>query len=205
VTTLPYLARSAVFDRSGVAAVEFAIVAPVLALFLVGAFDVAHTLYMKSVLQGIVQKTGRDSALEDSSSASRQAAIDANVGSQVRLLYNTATIRYSRRFFASYTQASAKIPESWTDTNLNKRCDAGEPYVDSNNSGSWDDDGGSSGQGGAKDRVIYTVTVTYPSLLPLYRFIGGSSNKTLVATTILQNQPYSDQQVTTGTTVRFCS
>lgn len=180
-------------------------VAPVLTLFLVGAFDIAHTLYMKSVLQGIVQKTGRDSALEDSSGAARQAAIDANVGSQVRLLYNTAAISYSRRYFATYTQASAKIPESWTDTNANKRCDAGEPYVDSNNNGSWDVDGGSAGQGGAKDRVIYTVTVTYPSILPLYRFIGGSPNKTLVATTILQNQPYSEQQVTTGTTVRFCS
>jgi Flp pilus assembly protein TadG len=191
-------------DCRGVALVEFGIVAPVLMLFLVGAFDIAHTLYMQAVLRGIVQKTGRDSALEDGGSAVRQAQIDAAVTEQVRALYNTAAVTFTRRSFTTYSQAAAKIPEVWTDTNLNGKCDAGEPYVDDNNNSSWDPDGGSAGQGGAKDRVVYTVTTTYPALLPLYKFAGGSSTRTVSATTILQNQPYSDQQVTTGTTVRNC-
>lgn len=191
-------------DARGVTIVEFAMVAPVLCLFLVGAFDIAHTQYMKAVLQGIVQKTGRDSGLEDATSPARQAAIDASVTTQVRDLYRGVTPTFSRRSFASYTKAAAKVPEPWTDTNLNGRCDAGEPYVDANNNSAWDVDGGNAGQGGAKDRVIYTVTVTYPRMLPLNRFIGGSATTTVSATTVLQNQPYSEQQVTVGTTVRNC-
>jgi Flp pilus assembly protein TadG len=195
--------RAFATDRSGIALVEFALVAPVLCLFLVGAFDIAHTLYMSAVVRGIVQKTGRDSGLEDATVA-RQALLDATVTQQVRELYNTATVTFRRRSFTTYTQAAAKVPEVWTDTNRNGTCDAGEPYVDANNSGRWEDDGGVSGQGGAKDRVIYTVTVTYPALLPLSKFIGASATRVVTATTILQNQPYSDQQVVVGTTVRNC-
>lgn len=191
-------------DRRGLALVEFAIVAPVLALFLIGAFDIAHTLYMQAVLRGIVQKTGRDSALEDAGSTARQAVIDADVTTQVRQLYNTATVRFGRRSFTTYAQAAAKIPEAYTDTNNNKTCDAGEPYIDANNNNAWDPDGGGAGQGGAKDRVIYTVNVTYPSILPLYKYAGGTATRTVSATTILQNQPYSDQQVTVGTSTRYC-
>lgn len=191
-------------DRRGVALIEFALVAPVLMLFLVGAFDIAHTLYMQAVLRGIVQKTGRDSGLEDAGSAARQAQIDGVVADQVHALYNTAVVTFSRRSFTTYTQAALKIAEIYTDTNGNLTCDAGEPYVDANNNSSWDSDGGTAGQGGAKDRVIYTVKATYPALLPLFKFAGGSSTRTVSATTILQNQPYSDQQVTIGTTVRNC-
>lgn len=193
-----------VADRSGSAIVEFALVAPVLILFLVGAMDIAHTLYMQAVLRGIVQKTGRDSALEDGASATRQAQLDAVVADQVHALYNTATVTFTRRSFTTYTQAASAVPEVWTDTNSNKRCDAGEPYVDSNDNKAWDADGGSAGQGGAKDRVVYTVTTTYPAILPLNAFIGGSATRRVSATTILQNQPYSDQQVKVGTTVRYC-
>ena len=192
-------------DHAGVAVVEFAIVSPVLALFLVGAFDIAHTQYMTAVLRGIVQKTGRDSALEDATTTTRQNAIDAAVTQQVRQLYNTATVVFVRKSFATYTQAAAKTPESYTDTNLNGTCDAGEPYIDANNSTFWESDGGIAGQGGAKDRVIYTVTVTYPALMPLFRYIGGGATRTVTATTILQNQPYSDQQVAIGTKVRNCT
>ena len=49
-------------DRRGVTVIEFAIVAPVMCLFLVAAFDVAHQLYLTATLQGIVQKTARDSS-----------------------------------------------------------------------------------------------------------------------------------------------
>jgi Flp pilus assembly protein TadG len=196
--------RAVAGDTQGVALIEFALVAPVLLLFLVGAFDIAHTQYMTAVLRGIVQKTGRDSGLEDATSTARRTAIDAAVTQQVRELYNTATVTFRRRSFATYAKAAAKTPEDYTDTNRNGTCDASEPYIDANNSGYWEDDGGTAGQGGAKDRVIYTVTVSYPALMPLAKFIGGGTTRTVTATTILQNQPYSDQQVVVGTTQRNC-
>ncbi|QIG79906.1 TadE/TadG family type IV pilus assembly protein [Stakelama tenebrarum] len=200
---LPLLARLR-RDSRGATLVEFAIVAPTLCLLLIGAFDVAHTLYMRSVLQGIIQKTARDSTLESSSESARQAVLDDAVRKQVLALANNATIDFKRRFYRTFTEAAAAAPEDWTDTNHNGRCDDGEPYEDENNNSLWDADGGNAGQGGAKDTTLYTVSVSYPQMFPLYRFVGGSDTITIEASTVLRNQPYADQESYSAPTVRNC-
>lgn len=192
-------------DTRGVTVVEFAIIAPVLGMLLLGAFDIAHSLYMRSVLQGIVQKTGRDSTLENSTDLAVQTKIDARVTAQARALANNAQVDISRRFYRSFAEAAAAKPENWTDTNKNKTCDAGEPYEDSNLNGNWDRDGGDAGQGGAKDAVVYTVTVSYPRFFPIYNFIGGSKTTKISATTVLKNQPYGNQESYDAMQVRNCA
>jgi Flp pilus assembly protein TadG len=179
-------------DRRGVTVVEFGIIAPVLCLFLAGAFDVAHTLYMKSVLQGIVQKTARDSSLQSNNNATAAATIDARVTKQVTALANNATITFLRRYYKTFSAASAASAEPYTDTDKDKTCDHGEPYTDTNNNGVWDADGGDS-TGGAKDRTVYTVTVSYPHMFPMWRFIGLSNTQVLTAQTVLEIQPYDEQ------------
>jgi Flp pilus assembly protein TadG len=185
--------------------IEFAIVAPVLAMLLMGAFDVAHTLYVDAALQGIVQKTARDSALEGGTSAATAAALDKRVADQVRPLASDADVTITRRFYRNYAAASARKAETFTDTNSNATCDAGEPYEDTNLNGTWDADGGDGGQGGAKDATIYTATVTYPRLFPFWRIVGGSETARVSATTVLRNQPYGDQGSYGALKVRSCT
>jgi len=195
--------RGLVRNERGATIVEFAIVAPVLSLMLVGAFDVAHSLYMRATLQGIVQKTARDATLESADTAA-QTALDNKVKAQVRALANNSTIVITRRYYRTFSKAAAAAAEAFTDTNHDGRCDNGEPYQDDNNNSTWDADGGDNGQGGAKDRAVYTVTVTYPRFFPLYKIIGGSTTTKIAATTILENQPYSDQNSYGTPTVRNC-
>jgi Flp pilus assembly pilin Flp len=199
------LARRLARDTHGATLLEFAFVAPVLCLLIVGAFDTAHLLYTRAVLQGIVQKVARDATLETGTDAQVSAALDARVKAQVSLLVPNAQPIFKRRFYRTFSLAAAAKAESFTDTNKNGTCDAGEPYVDANNNTVWDADGGDQGQGGAKDRTLYTVTLPYTHLFPLWRFIAGSSTTSLVATTILQNQPYSDQASYDAATVRNCA
>lgn len=193
-------------DQRGATIVEFGFVAPVLILFLIGAFDVAHSLYLQAVLQGVVQKTARDSALESGGTDEQQTALDNRVRQQVYALVNSANVTFTRRFYRSFDAAAAAQAESWTDTNKNGTCDAGEPYTDTNNNGTWDPDGADSGQGGAKDKTVYTVTVSYPRMLPLNRFIPSlSADQVFTAKTVLQNQPYTDQgSYLVTNTVRNC-
>lgn len=200
IPALPSFARRLVDDRRGATIVEFAAVAPVMGILLLGGFDVAHTLYMKAVLEGVVQKAARDSALESSQTTARQDTLDARVTAQVLLLNKHADVKFSRRFYRTYTEVQAKEPEDWDDNNNNGTCDPaagltpGEPYEDANNNGKWDKDGGNGGQGGAKDATLYTVTVSYKRLFPLYTVIPGLSETTEVsAATVLRNQPYADQ------------
>lgn len=191
-------------DESGVTVVEFAMVAPVLGLVLLGAFDIAHTLYARAALQGIVQKAARDSTLETSADTTVQATLDNKVKNQVRALSNNATITVTRRYYRTFTDAAVARAEAWTDTNANGTCDSGEPYEDANNNSNWDKDGGNEGQGGAKDATLYTVTMTYPRFFPIYRMVGGSNTTKLTASTVLRNQPYSDQNSYAAPQVRNC-
>ncbi|QNA83670.1 pilus assembly protein [Sphingomonas sp. So64.6b] len=184
-------------DTSGATIVEFAIVAPVLGLLLLGAFDTAHSLYMRSVLQGIVQKVARDSALESGVATAQQTILDNKVRNSVLAIANKATITFTRRFYRTFSTAAAAIAEPFpaaNDTNHNGVCDNNEIFQDDNRNGVRDMDGGDSGQGGAKDRTLYTVAVSYPRFFPLYKLVGGSNTTRISAATVLENQPYSDQE-----------
>ena len=199
-------------DTRGMALVEFAIVAPVMIMFLIAAFDLGHTLYMKSVLQGAMQKAARDTALETGTSQAQRDLIDGKVRTAVGKLKKTMTVRFDRRFYRTFSDAAAARKEDFTDTNGNGVCDTGlpsdpndgEPFDDRNSNGRLDADGGDAGQGGAKDAVLYTVTLDYPRILPLYNFIGVPKNVTIAASTVLQNQPYGDQKSYGAPTVGHC-
>lgn len=204
MNSLPPQIRALTNDERGSTLLEFAFVAPVLALVLVGGFDIAHTLYMRAVLQGVVQKVARDSALESGSVAAQQAALDSRVGAQVKHLFTNASPTFSRRYYRTFSSAAAALAENWTDTDGDGLCNNGEPYQDDNNNNIWDRDGGDDGQGGAKDKTVYTVTVNYPRVFPLAGLIGIDQNVELSATTVLANQPYNDQASYGAPTARNC-
>ena len=167
--------------------------------------DVGHTLYLQSVLQGAVQKAGRDATLDNGGLVATQTTIDDKVKASVAQLIPNADVAITRRYYKSFTTAAAAIKESFTDTNGDGTCNAGEPYQDSNNNNVWDADGGNGGQGGAKDNVVYTVTVTYPHMFPVTKLIGMSENVKLTATTVLANQPYGDQTQYSAAVARNCT
>jgi Flp pilus assembly protein TadG len=191
-------------DRRGSTIIEFAIIAPVMGLLLLGAFDTAHSLYMRSVLQGIVQKVARDSALESGTDTDQQTLLDDKVRASVRAIANNATVTITRRFYRTFSDAAAAQAEAFTDTNHDGTCDQGEPYQDENLNNVWDSDGGDAGQGTAKDRTVYTVSLSYPRFFPLYKVIGGSNTTRISAATVLENQPYGDQAAYAAPVVKNC-
>jgi Flp pilus assembly protein TadG len=205
---LPLPVRRLAQDHRGATIVEFALIAPVMGLLLLGAFDVGHTLYMRGVLQGIVQKVARDATLETSTEGASQSTLDSRVRTQVKAIANNATVDITRRYYRTFSQAAAAKAETWTDSTAgtfkNGKCDGGEPYEDANRNGVWDKDGGNAGQGGAKDAVLYTVEVSYPRYFPIYNFIGGSQTTKITGSTVLKNQPYGDQATYGAMIVRNC-
>jgi len=148
---------------------------------------------VRTVTEGIMQKAGRDSSLETGSSKSVQDALDARVRKEVHAIVNSAKVDTTRRSYRSFAEAKAAKPETFNDVDSNGACNGGEAYEDANGNKVWDADGGNEGQGGAKDAVYYTVTITYDSLFPLWKMIGQSQKTTVQASTILRNQPYKKQ------------
>lgn len=195
-------ARALARDRRGVTIIEFAIISPVMLLLIMGLGDILYQEYAQSILNGALQKAGRDSSIQGG--GDNTGTIDTKVVSLVSTIMKTptqacpATAAGSwcsvRKNYDTFTQVA---PEPFTDSDGDGRCDHGEPFYDQNANGTWDADPGNAGQGGANDVTLYTMTITYPRLFPVAGMMGWASTQTIAASTLLKNQPYATQQLTT--------
>lgn len=176
-------------DAEGAAVVEFAIIAPVLLIGMMGMFDLGHNMYTASVLHGAIQKAARDSTIEGAQG--QQTVLDNRVKTMVNQIAPGANLLFARKSYTTFSKVSQ--PEDFTDVNGNGACDNNEPFEDANANGSWDADMGRAGFGGARDAVMYEVTVTYKRPFPIAKLIGQSDEFTTVVKTVLRNQPYSPQ------------
>lgn len=187
-------------DERGATMLEFALIAPVFMLLIMGMLDLAQSQYIKTVLAGAVEKAGRDSMLQ--TGPSNAATIDAAVWQRVRPAVPTGSLSTTRRAYQDF--GTAGKPEDFVDGNSNSTRDTGECFQDVNGDGVWSVDSSTDGQGGAGDAVLYTATVSYPHFFPmpslLAMFPGAgqpamSTTATSTAITVLRNQPYAlDQQ-----------
>lgn len=184
-------------DEAGATLTEFGLVVPILVTLVVGIFDLAHTQYTTSLVNGAMQKAGRDLTLETASAS--EATIDATVVSAVSAVTpRDATVTLEK--LAHFDFGDIGEPEEFTDENVNDICDNNEVFEDANGNGTWDQDRGAQGIGGARDAVVYTATVSYPRMFPMAGILGLPENVVVKSSTILRNQPYDTQEdeVTTG-------
>lgn len=185
-------------DRDGVTIVEFAFAAPILILTLVGIVDIGHAVYARAVLQGAIQKAGRDAGLE--TGANNLKAIDAFVLKQTQTVVPRGAILTSRSNYQNFDDVGK--PEDFVDANGSGSYDDNECFTDVNNNAQWDEDRGAAGLGGADDVVVYTATLTYDRITPLWHMIGLSKQASISASTALRNQPFGDQA--TRAEVQIC-
>jgi Flp pilus assembly protein TadG len=176
--------RTLIRDCAGVTVVEFALIAPALLLVLAGLYDLGNVLYAKSLLEGSMQQAARNSTIEGAASAT----IDQRITQTVQNAAPGAVLTFTRKSYSSFSQVSR--PEDFTDVNSNGACDSGEPYEDANGNSTWDTDRGKTGQGSARDAVLYTARMTYPLPFPALSLLGYPNSMTLTAQTVLRNQPY---------------
>jgi Flp pilus assembly pilin Flp len=183
--------RRLVGDESGVTIVEFALIAPVLLLSIMGIFDIGYNVYTQGLLRGAIQKAARDSTIQGAEDATD--LIDARVTRVVHQIVPSAVLDFDRASYTSFADVSQ--PEDFTDIDADGDCNHGEPFEDANANGTWDSDRGADGLGGARDVVLYNVEVRYERAFPLAGMIGLSPTVTTNATTVLRNQPYAAQDI----------
>jgi len=178
-------------DQSGAALVEFALVAPVFVFALIGLFDLSYNIYTASLLEGAIQHAARDSTIEGADLT--EAEIDAKVTEVVHSIVASSTVSFERKAYTNF--ADVARPEDFTDSNNDGLCNDGEPFEDTNGNNLWDEDRGANGMGGARDAVLYIVTVTYDRQFPLHQMVGVPAQVSSVARTVLRNQPYAQQDL----------
>jgi hypothetical protein len=185
ILTLARLRR----DASGATIVEFAAIAPALLMILLGLMDLSYNIYTTTLLEGAIQQAGRNSTIEGA--GTRGLAIDNAVRDVVDDIVPNATVEFDRRAYIDYSDVDR--PEEFTDTNEDGLCNENEPFEDINGNGTWDEDRGKADMGGARDAVLYTVTVSYPRAFPVMSLLGFDPDVTARSRTVLRNQPYGPQ------------
>ena len=182
-------------NERGTSVMEFGLIAPVVMVMLLGTYDVGHEMYVKAVLNGALQEVGRNSALEGATNADQRQEIDDKITAIVTQVAPNADIDITRRYYKTFAKAAAAQAEDVIEDadDANGICDDGESFMDAKHNGEWDQDGGTDGQGGAKDVVIINVSLTYDRLFPSAAFIGYGSDVILVSDSVIANQPYGQQ------------
>ncbi len=185
-------------DTRGAAVTEFALLAPLFMLVMMGIFDFSMQMYGKQVLSGAVNAAGRASGLEMNNN--NQTQLDAAVRAQAQRVFKDATVTFNRRAFRSFEDVGK--PEPFTDSNGNGVRDPGECFTDTNGNGAWDVLRGTDGQGGGDQVVLYSATMSYPRLFPLWKMMGFPQTSNITASTVLRNQPFAEN---TGNNQVICT
>ena len=187
---LPALLRRLHRDDSAVTIIEFAMVAPVMLLLLLGFFDLGYRAYAASVLQGALHDAARMATVGGYS----MPQIDTRVKTR---LSNFATRSTVTTAADSYYQFSGVAqPELIVgDTTPLNAYNAGDCFEDANGNNQYDTDRGRSGTGNSDDIVRYRVTITFPRVFPLGILLGWPNTQTLTSETVLRNQPYAGRSI----------
>ncbi len=182
-------------DQTGVAAMEFALVSPIMALMLIGTLEVGLAMLAQNTMENAtfaasrLGKTGysADGNFEDL--GARETAMMEILNKRANVLMDVNKITISTKAYNQFDQIGQ--PEPFIDTNGNGVRDEGENYTDINQNGKYDTDMGAEGVGNARQVVVYTVSYPWRVMTPFMgKYFGDNGVIQLQARTVIQNEPF---------------
>ncbi len=176
-------------NDDGTTAIEFAMLSPVMLLFILGIIEFSLIMFTQTVMESATSTTARigKTGAVDGSSLSREEQLIENVASRTAGLLDRENIQVSMTTYSAFNNVNR--PEPFIDANGNGFYNTGETYTDINGNGQWDEDMGSAGAGQANDIVVYTVSYPWPIMTPIVSSILGNSFP-LTARTVVKNEPW---------------
>jgi Flp pilus assembly pilin Flp len=176
-------------QEDGVAAVEFAMLAPVMLLLLAGTIEAAHFLLVQTTLEGAVSEAARENAVAQTLDEDvRDAAMRARIA-DIMDSFPVAEGEEMEIVTQVYRTFSGAMPEGFEDLNGNGAYDDGELFADRNRNGVRDlamPTGGRMGDVG--DVVSYSVTYPVDSFFPFLEGVFGTPLR-LTSNAVARNEP----------------
>lgn len=180
--------RTLACDNRGVTAIEFAMIAPVFVLMLMGIIEFSLVMFVSSVMEGATGMSARYGKTGYVAAGStRQQQIVATVAARTAGLLDPSKISITSTVYSAFDKVNK--PEPYTDSNGNHSYTLGEPYTDINGNGQWDEDMGAAGLGNAGDVVVYSISYPWTINTPIMTaFLGNIF--TITSRTVVKNEPY---------------
>ena len=176
--------------HSGATALEFALIAPVLFLLLMGIIEFGLIFFTSSVLEGAT------------SVGSRIGKTGYTVGERIKYLREEISRRSGGYLKAEDLHIDVLSYDSFENVGKPEECltekchdpdaEPGVDFTDTNGDGKWSEDQGKTddpGAGGAT--VLYRVTYPWPIFTPLMNsFFGDKGHYPIVAVATVRNEPF---------------
>lgn len=185
--------RSLRRDQEGATLLEFAFVAPVFMMLLIGAMDVGYAMYIRAVAAGTLEQAARSGSLE--------GATESQLRGEIRLSMfkilpesarNNSNVLITTKNYSDYSRIDA-AEKIVTDLDSDGVLDVGDCWLDEDLNNQYGVNEGANGIGGADDGVYYTVAITMDSFFPLYQFLNRAKSRTITVKTLVINQPFAAQ------------
>ena len=190
-TTRPPLLQKLHRNQQGVTALEFAMVAPVLVLFMMGIVEFSLIMFVSGVMEAATSSTSRlGKTGYTAPGSSRQDQIIANITNMTTGLLDPSKLVVTTKVYSSFSNIGK--PEPFIDSNGNNAYNTGESYSDVNGNGQWDADMAQAGLGNANDIVVYTATYPWSIATPVISSIIGTVFP-ISARMAVKNEPYNIQ------------
>jgi Flp pilus assembly protein TadG len=175
--------------RRGVTTLEFAFVAPVIMLIVMGVIEFSLIMFAMTAMESATTFTARTGKTGYATAGlSRQQTILNSIRNRTAGLLDPAKIIITTTIYPSFNNVNA--PEPYTDSNHNGQYNAGEPYTDINGNGQWDADMGAAGLGNPGDVVVYNVSYPWTIHTPIIgSMIGNPFNITVRS--VVKNEPFN--------------
>ena len=176
-------------DERGVAAIEFAMVLPLLCLLTFGVIEMGMILATLTTLEGGLKEASRYGITGQSpNDQTRIERIRAILDHHTLNLVDFDEAVFTVKTYPSFSGVGQ--PEPYSDSNGDGEYTEGETYTDINKEGSWSADQGAAGAGMGGEVVSYTVTVPYHIMTPFAgELIADDGILPLAATIVVRNEP----------------
>lgn len=176
--------------EDGITALEFALIAPVFAMLVMGIIEFSLIMFTSAVVESATNTTSRlGKTGYVAEGTTRQQQIIDTVAARTAGLLDPANITITSEVYSNFSQVDQPEPCISPPT---PPCGGtvGVNFTDINGNGVWDADMGQAGLGNPGDVVVYTVTYPWPIMTPVISAVIGSTF-TITARTVVRNEPYN--------------
>ena len=177
-------------NDSGITAVEFAFVLPVLLFFIFGILEFSMVFMAANVLENAANtgtRTGKTGFVDQN--ISREQTIRNTINQRLSGFLDPAKILIVTRVYKAFGDIGK--PEPYVDRNNSGSYDTGDTYTDVNSNGSWDSDMGTTGLGVAGEVVVYEISYPWQVMTPfMSQILADDGLINLTSHIVVRNEPY---------------
>lgn len=174
--------------EEGVAAIEFALVAPPLIFLILGSIEFSIFLFVQSSLEGATfsaSRLGKTGFVD--APLTQEETIKQAIDNRVGFFLDMQDVAIESKSYADF--GSIGQPEPFIDANGDGVRDPSENYTDTNGNGVYDEDMGAEGAGNSGEVVVYTVSYPWRVMNPLFYAYMGETVE-ISSKFVVKNEPY---------------